>query len=654
VVERSARLIKQAGAALHVRATITPRTAHRQRELAQYFHTLGADEVRLEPVYALPAEDNDILVFAESDAPKLAAAFLDAEAWANTVGLGLSCSLVRLDELHGPFCDVHRQTLHLIPDGRVVSCFFAVNGGDHVIGHFDAAADRFVLDQARIAALRAASAVLPAACRTCINVYHCSRGCPDRCLTTGQSGDSWRTRCTLARAITVGWLERSARQSTMSSGRARLGELLAPARDHVDTDAIVAAHQRLGVQRRIQARRMPPPLWRQRAYELDGPQIWQALGTELEKGQGPLSIYVHVPFCDRRCGFCDCLSQRLSPARQDQQLAFTDALVAEIEAWARRGSLALRPVTTVHLGGGSPAFLAAAHLERIVACLRQRLRIHAETEWAMEVTASSLSEEALYFWRDLGFSRLHVGVQTLEERVRLAAGRRLGRAEVLERLARATRGFVTSVDVIYGLPGETLAGFVDTLMDLDRVGVHGISLYAFNSSARNAAFRRRTHHVDDPMAAYTFFQTGDALLRERGLGRNHFAHYSRPADRNLYYRHEQRGEDLLALGPTADGAFGDVHYCHLDWPHSAGDARAWVGLEGGVRERPPESRLRPVIADLMCGGLGPHALEVEGVREHVAGWLDEGLVSRDAGTYVLTGTGAWFITDMIEELGAHK
>lgn len=643
LVARSARLIKAAGAALHIRATITPRSAHRQRELVQYFRELGADQVRLEPVYSLQGHS----AFSQTDVPALAAAFVDAEAWANTAGMDVSCSLVRMDELHGPFCDVHRQTLHLIPDGRAVSCFFAVDGGDHEIGHFDVDEDRFVLDEARIAIARAA--VLPDACRSCINAYHCSRGCPERCLTHARTnaGGDWQARCALARAITEGWLERSARAKATERQRRDLAQILAPANTLVDVDQICAAHARLGSHRRIEARRMPAPLWRRRGYDLDGPQIWHALGDPLPGRQGPLSIYVHVPFCDRRCGFCDCLSHRLSPQDIDQPRIFTDALLNELAAWAARGNLGQRPVTTVHFGGGSPAFLRIDHLARIVAALRQHMRIDADTEWAMEVTASSLGEAELVAWQKLGFSRLHVGVQTLEDSVRLAAGRRLGRSAVLDRLAGAARCIVTSVDVIYGLPGETLPGFLGTLADVDQAGVQGVSLYAFNPSQRNAAFRRRAQHVEDAekdaWSAYAFFQAGDAFLRSRGLARNHFTHYARPADRNLYYRHEQRGEDLLALGPTADGVFGDLHYRHLDWPdYSAG---VCCGLEGGVRERPNETQLRPVIAELMSG-----TCTAEDIRDHLAGWLKEGLLVANGDAYTLTATGSWFVTHMIDEL----
>ena len=211
-------------------------------------------------------------------------------------------------------------------------------------------------------------------------------------------------------------------------------------------------------------------------------------------------------------------------------------------------------------------------------------------------------------------------------------------------------GFVTSVDLVVGLPGESLSGFATAIESLAAVGVHGVSLYVLNRSARNAKFLRKVSALPDILDNYLFFQSGDQMLSRLGYVKSHFTHYARPEDKNLYFRHRLRGEDLIALGPSADGVLGDLHYRNLDWPDWAAHITDRGGIEGVLRETFAEIVARPATSALMCGEAHAAALCAVGADALLARWLGQCLLlpSSDAGLFYLTGNGSWLVGEMME------
>ena len=610
-IERTARVLREAGGRFQVRATITPETVERQSEIVGYLdQALGAVEMRFEPVYRAGA-------FRPDQAEWFVEHFLEAQRQARARGCDLSISGARLDEIHGPFCGVLRDTLHLLPDGAATACFFATDGrppgaAPFLVGKWEESRGEYLLDAEAIAAHRRKALALPPMCLDCINVCHCARECPDRCAVMGAAPEVASFRCLVQRRLAETWILEAAPTPYP----------LVP-------------------------RSLPPPVWAERGYEDDGAQAWRHLSEMLSnsKARGPISVYVHVPFCDRRCAFCDCYSVALGPRGQLQQEEFARALTAEIQAWSRLGTLASRPVTTVHFGGGTPSCLSPSVMARVLEACRGCLHTTRETEWALESTSSALSPEFLGQWREWGFTRLHVGVQTLEERVRRTIGRREAAGAVEEKLARALQGgFIVSVDVVYGLPGQTLEGLIGSLERLVALGVDGFSLYQLQISDRNRRFlERQGIAAQDPARDYELFQAADQYLTGGGYRKNHFVHYARERDTNLYYTHLVRGEDLLALGPAADGVFGAYHYRHPEFrEYVAGGA--WPALEGGVEENALERKIRPAVAALMAASI-PESAPVQR-------WLERGLIERSEHGLALSASGSWFLGEMLRELKA--
>lgn len=188
-VESTARIVREAGKPLDVRVTITPASLARQSEIAEYVCSrLRPNEIHVEPVYTLAgaAVDEASGRFAAGQAEEYVARFLEARAVARQYGVEWRSSLVRPEEVHGPYCEVFRDVLHIVPGASATACFGTVDAADarrlgmEMGGHSSGSAS-FTIDAARVRDLRETLSARSPGCDGCFNRYHCARGCPDSC-----------------------------------------------------------------------------------------------------------------------------------------------------------------------------------------------------------------------------------------------------------------------------------------------------------------------------------------------------------------------------------------------------------------------------------------------------------------------------------------
>jgi coproporphyrinogen III oxidase-like Fe-S oxidoreductase len=193
-----------------------------------------------------------------------------------------------------------------------------------------------------------------------------------------------------------------------------------------------------------------------------------------------------------------------------------------------------------------------------------------------------------------------------------------------------------------------------TIRKLAEIGIHGFSLYRFQRTQRNRSFWiQDANPPGDRLFEYVLFQCAEQLLTSAGYRKNHFAHFARSEDTDLYYRHAQRGEDLLALGPTADGVFDYYRYRHPRLEgYLAGANSDWPVLEGGLWENDVERRMRLPSAALMAAEINDRLLNQLKGTGLIENWQRAGFLRMDSGLgrQVLTGNGSWFINEMLNQL----
>ncbi len=402
---------------------------------------------------------------------------------------------------------------------------------------------------------------------------------------------------------------------------------------------------------------LPLPPWRQRPYEQSGHEAWDIVRHDLAQTDADRAfcIYLHVPFCFGKCGFCDSYSFKLGSHKDARIQEYTDRLCYELELWSQQSNLSQRPVSTVHMGGGTPTFLGEAALTQIVDCCQRHFSITPTTEWALESTTQELTPSMIQTMHELGYRRLHIGVQSMEDDVRAAIGRKTRAQTVLEKIhAAKSLGWIVSVDLICGLPHQTLRGFIEGIETLAAAGINGFSLYDLLIYPQNRrwAIQHNLNNRERHLPNYWMLLAGADLLERHGFHKNLFNHWADKQDQNIYFTFPTRGEDLLAIGTIADGVFGNYHYRHPTYASYMKEARAGrPGLEGGLRRESAADQAHPLAVAVLAGQIPANLVSLLREAGLLARWLDCQMVNTESdGSLKLTINGTWFAGNLIAEI----
>lgn len=274
---------------------------------------------------------------------------------------------------------------------------------------------------------------------------------------------------------------------------------------------------------------------------------------------GPAGVYVHVPFCERHCTFCDFPTVI---GREERIEPYLDALVAEIAA----GQTALpREADTIYVGGGTPSRLAPQQLRRVLDAVRARFAVAAGAEVTVECNPESLDAAKLAGYADAGVTRISLGIQTLSDEVLRATGRLHDRARSLAalRAAKACGAFAVSVDLMAGLPGDPPESWLATLdAVLDEVPDH-VSVYLLEIDKPTPlarALRDGRVRVPGGRALASLYARAAARLEAGGWAQYEIASFARPGRRcrhnRKYWTECWYGGSGSAPTPTPPGSGG--------------------------------------------------------------------------------------------------
>ncbi len=410
----------------------------------------------------------------------------------------------------------------------------------------------------------------------------------------------------------------------------------------------------------LKERAMPLPLWAQRPLTDSGTELRDAVrAAAAGSAADTFCIYTHVPYCRSRCGYCDCYSFPLTPSRMPELPAYTDLLCREISCWGETVPvLRSKKLSTVHFGGGTPLTIGTDGLKRVMDTIRKYFSVDPDTELALESTSSDLDEKVLdELWR-AGFTRLHIGVQSLQDPIRRAIGRHESGQKVLEKIRYAVdAGWIVSTDVIIGLPGYTEAEIQPDIEEMEAAGVEGISIYELVRSPRNRAFFEH-HGILDPDMTAMWRQFQYAFWLAESLGYHHliYNHMVKGRDDNRYFTSPARGEDLLSFGTIADGYFGNYLYRHGELPDYRADIGAGgFGLIGGMRRTDDEIRFAGLEREIRGGNPDPEpfirTLGPKKALDLFRLWIAKGYirVNEDGESTELLPNGSWFIQKMLND-----
>jgi oxygen-independent coproporphyrinogen-3 oxidase len=264
-----------------------------------------------------------------------------------------------------------------------------------------------------------------------------------------------------------------------------------------------------------------------------------------------IGLYVHIPFCIKKCLYCDFPSVA---GGEELYAAYTAALCREIAG--KGGLLSAGAVDTVYIGGGTPTVLPADCLAAIGRCLRASFTVTEDAEFTVESNPGTLDGEKLAALRAIGVNRVSLGVQAFDDAVLAAAGRIHTAAQALEAVAavRAAGFGRVSVDLMYGLPGQTAASFRAGLeraaaLPVGHISVYGLKVEEGTPFAGLAAAGRLALPDEDEEEA--MYDLATSWLPARGFARYEISNYARPGDECRHNLKYWRYEPYIGVGAAA-------------------------------------------------------------------------------------------------------
>lgn len=280
-----------------------------------------------------------------------------------------------------------------------------------------------------------------------------------------------------------------------------------------------------------------------------------------------LSLYIHVPFCRARCHFC---AFYLQIYREDKVQQYLEALRREIHLYTADAFIRGRPVTTVYFGGGTPTALTAEQLDGIVDVIKERFSVVGDAEITVEAHPDTVMEQGLHALVSAGFTRISVGVQSLDDTELMRVGRRPGLGDSLHSaiaLARSAGFQNINLDLMYGLPGQTLETWRKTVDEALALAPTHLSCYALmleEGTRFHVDVQRRDVAEPDPDVPNSMQEIAISRLAAQGYHRYEISNFSQPG---YVCRHNLRywlGKAYLGLGPSAQSYVGASRFGNVE------------------------------------------------------------------------------------------
>ncbi len=380
--------------------------------------------------------------------------------------------------------------------------------------------------------------------------------------------------------------------------------------------------------------------------------------------QRDFGVYLHVPFCRVRCGYCDFNTYTATELRGARQDAYADEVLREIalsqDTLAARG--ALRPAQTVFFGGGTPTLLPGGDLARMLGGIRDTFALAPDAEVTVEANPDTVTPELAEELAAAGVTRLSIGMQSAVPHVLAALDRTHDPANVATAVAAARRaGLDVSVDLIYGAPGESLADWETSVRTAIALAPDHVSAYALiieEGTQLHRQIRRGEVPAPDDDLQADMYELVDDLLGDGGFHWYEVSNWATaPAHRSRHNLAYWRGADWWGYGPGAHSHVDGLRWWNVKHPAAYAQRLAAGQSPAAARERPDAAarRLEDVLLrSRISDGLAVSELEGEG-RHAVASLIADGLIDGAAavrGRVVLTRRGRLLADAVVRALTA--
>ncbi len=270
----------------------------------------------------------------------------------------------------------------------------------------------------------------------------------------------------------------------------------------------------------------------------------------------PLSLYVHLPWCLKKCPYCDFNSHEIRSGELPEA-RYIDALVADLES-----SLPLiwgRPVHSIFIGGGTPSLFSPQAIDRLLGDIRARLKLEPDCEITLEANPGTFEKNRFQAFRAAGVTRLSVGVQSFNDAHLRALGRVHDRAQAIAALEEAAASFDTfNLDLMYALPGQSMEALDADLAQALALGPPHLSIYHLTIEP-NTYFAKFPPRVPEDDVAYAMLDRITETTAKAGLDRYEVSAYARAGHRCWHNVNYWQFGDYLGIGAGAHGKLSFPH-----------------------------------------------------------------------------------------------
>lgn len=271
-----------------------------------------------------------------------------------------------------------------------------------------------------------------------------------------------------------------------------------------------------------------------------------------------LGIYIHIPFCIKKCPYCNFYSTSICKYDVNR---YINAILNHINIYKKTDSR----VNTLYFGGGTPSLLNTKHIEKLILAVETNFKLHNQSEITIEINPNTLNRNKLLNLKDMGINRLSFGVQSFNDNELNMLGRTHTAAEAFNIIELAKNlGFENiSIDIMIGIPGQTIESLNNTLSIIERLNIQHLSLYQLKIEKGTPFYNNTPNSIaDDDVVSY-FYIVACKKLEGMGLKQyeiSNFAKRGKQSKHNLKYWTLQ---DYLGFGPSAHSFFKGTRFYNI-------------------------------------------------------------------------------------------
>ena len=313
------------------------------------------------------------------------------------------------------------------------------------------------------------------------------------------------------------------------------------------------------------------------------------------KENSPMEIYIHIPFCIRKCDYCDFLS---GPSGPEEQADYVQALLREIQAVEEGEG---RSVSSIFIGGGTPSVLDERLLGDILREIRNRFKMEEDAEITIEVNPGTANIGKLQAYREMGINRLSIGLQSPEDRELKILGRIHNYGQFLETYQEArTVGFDNiNIDLMSAIPDQTYEGWVKNLRTVAELEPEHISAYSLIVE-EGTPFAARKLNLPDEDTEYNMYEATAQILKEYGFEQYEISNYARKGRECRHNVGYWTRQDYLGFGLGASSLYGKERFANTT------DMKKYLENSKNpekIREKDPSLTREDEMAEFMFLGL---------------------------------------------------